>query len=78
VPLAAEVNRWIHGALPRTGAPAELPGKPVTSQREGTTATHRLESAAAQESVAQPLIRSKHRRVRTMQRSLSRRRARRA
>jgi hypothetical protein len=78
VPLAAEMNRWIEGALPRTGEPAELPAKPVTSEGEGATAMHRLESAAAQEPSAHPLIRSKHRRVKITQRSLSRRRARRA
>ena len=78
VPLAAEVKRWMEGALPRTSEPAEAPAENATSLKEGMMPIAQSESAAAQEAVTRPLTRSKHRRVKTMQRSLSRRRARRA
>jgi hypothetical protein len=78
VPLAAEVKRWMEGALPAAGGPAGVPAQPVADQQKASTPAPPVLSAAAQESAARPLTRCKYRRVRTMQRSLSRRRARRA
>jgi hypothetical protein len=78
VPLAAEVNRWMEGVLAPAGEPADVPAESATSPKEGSMATHRVESAPAHGSAARPRTRRKHRRVKTMQRALSRRRARRA